>query len=161
MKEEDLLFDKLFKKALSEWPPSLNLELKTQKFEEIQPTEKGYDLVRYKNLQWDGKFENYIVNGLYHLHEKIEEKYYDQPEEVLMCSLHTVIDRTIRDVSQHLTFIELKHLRSEAVKSKFEAASKEALEKQEEYKYLNWDEKDFQLLRDYFSANYPTTHCQL
>jgi hypothetical protein len=40
----ELFFNNLFKQILSEWPKSLNFELETEEFEEVTPTDKGYEL---------------------------------------------------------------------------------------------------------------------
>ena len=152
----ELLFKNLFARALKDWPESLDFELQTQKFEEVVPTDKEYELVRYKNLPWDKNFENYTIKGLYDLCESIEKKYYNHPEEVLMRDLHTTIDGILRDLAKSLTHVVLKDLRPEIVQKNFEASRKKALDNQEEYKDdLYWEEQDFQMARDYFAVNYP------
>lgn len=41
MQLKELFFSNLLKRALSEWPKSLNLELETEEFEEVIPTDEG------------------------------------------------------------------------------------------------------------------------
>lgn len=157
MQKEELLFENLFKKALSEWPASLDLELQTQKFDEVIPTDKGYDLVRYKNLPWNKKLENYIVKDLYRIYEAVEDKYIAQPNEVLMRNLHMVIYYTLRELAKCLQFVQMKDLRAELVEEEFNNTLKEYLNDKDE---RSWGVAAIQLIEDYFAVNYPEDYEQ-
>ena len=64
IKDEDLHFEKLFNQHLIDWPDILILNLYSQVGNEIIPTDKGYELIKYKNLPWDSEKEGYIVENL-------------------------------------------------------------------------------------------------
>lgn len=146
----ELLFKNLFARALREWPQSLDLELETQMFEGIVPTNEEYDLVRYKNLPWDKSFEHYIVKGLYDLCESAANKCVGQAEWILMCNLHDVIYSNVRNISKYFSHIEFKNLRPEIIQAEFEDGIKKGLKDG-----LDWNEKSIKLIKKYFEVNYP------
>lgn len=146
-----LLFKNLFARALKDWPQSLDLVLETQEFEEIVPTNEGYDLVCYKNLPWDKSFKSYTVKDLYDFCENVGHKYIGHNEEILMRNLHDAIYYVLHNISKYFTHIEFKNLRPEIVQEKFEEGLKKGLEAPHE---LNWSERSIKLVQGYFSVNY-------
>ena len=149
MQSEDLRFDKLFKQAVSEWPKSLSIELETEEFAEVIPTDKGYDLIRYKRLPWNKRFDEYVVKDLYELCEGISEKYYGHPQELLMINLHRKIFDTIWNLAKYLKYLELKDLRPEIVQQKFEEILNDGVKNKRD----DWGEKELRIIHDYFSTN--------
>lgn len=148
---EDLWFDNLFKQALSEWPRFVNLELETQELAEVNPTDKGYSLLRYKSLPWDRNLDKYAVKNLYELCEKISEKYYGHPQELLMINLHDKIFNTIWKLAKYVTYLDLEHLRSEIVQQEFEGILNDGMKNKRE----DWRQEEHQLINHYFNVNYP------
>jgi hypothetical protein len=150
--KQELLFTNLYTKALKDWPESLDLKLETQAFDKTVSTDKGYDLVCYKNLPWDKSFDHYIVKDLYDLCENAEEKYFNSSEEILMRNLHMAIYYFIRKAAKYTTKFHLKDLRVESIQQDFDKRIKDHLNKEDE---KSWGTEAIQLVKDYFAVNYP------
>ena len=147
---KELKFENLLKEAFSEWPSELKLDLEDEVLEEVRPTNKGYDIYRYKTVPWTGNLEEYVVKDLYDLREKIEDPYYNTQEGVIWIHLHDAIYSVIRKLSLYATNIVLKNLRLEMVQQKFETLLKEILE---DPGSGDWRPQDIDLIEKYFSAN--------
>lgn len=150
MTHKELKFENLFKKALSEWPNELKLDLEDQILKEMRPTDKGYDLYIYETIPWDGNREEYVVKDLYDLCEKIEDPHLDTEEEVIWRHVHDAISRVINELSLFTIHIILKNLRVELVKQEFEGLLKKILENPQR---CDWRPQDIDLIEKYFSAN--------
>lgn len=153
MENEELYFESLFNQYLKDWPKSLSLRLHTQVFNEAVPTNKGYDIIKFKNLPWDGEKNGYIVEGLGVVEDEILEKYLGRNDEVIWSCLNRAFGIVIHEAAYYLENLIIKNLRKDLVKKHFEDGLKIVInEKTEE---TSWTIKDIDLTKRYFSVNYP------
>ena len=147
MTHKELKFENLFKKALSEWPDEMELQLEDQVLTEVRPSDEGYDLCIYKTVPWDGDREAYVVKNLRKIYNKATDSHLDTEEEVIWIHVHKAITRIIRRLSLFTTHITLKNLRLEPVKQELEAELRRIL------KDRDWAPQDIELIEQYFAAN--------
>lgn len=149
---KELLFNNLLERALKDWPETLELELQTQICVGVEPTNKGYELVRYKDLPWDGSKDSYIVKNLYDNTEKICGKYDKHYDEILFCNLHDSIYFLIRDIAYYTLSFKLSSIRPEPVKAIYHDKLKDYLgESPQAYGWPTQNQID--LVRKYFEVN--------
>lgn len=121
-------FQSLLLKAFKDWPEEVDLG------ELLYRDDKG----------------RYQVEGLGDwIEQRISKKYYNQPDEVIMLSLHDSIDIALHDAAKTCRKVRLINLRTEFIKEHFEDKLKAVLQRES----LGWGEKDKKLIHDYFSVN--------
>lgn len=153
MEHEELYFENLFRQHLMDWPESLTLNLHTQVCSEVVPTNKGYEIIKYKNLPWDGGKNGYIVDNLGEIEDKILEKYLGRSDEVIWSYLNRAVGIVIYEAAYYLQYLKVQDLQKELVKKYFEEGLKIAInEKMEE---TSWPLAQIDLAKKYFSVNYP------
>ncbi|MBP9829652.1 MAG: hypothetical protein KBD04_06460 [Proteobacteria bacterium] len=123
----ELLFKNLFAKALEDW------------FKEINSNTKEVSGLEESN-----------INDLYNFAEKIENRYINNDNEIIMRSLHSCIYGMLKDTKGKSIKADLKNLNSEMAQKIFEKNIKEGLEDG-----LNWSNQTITLIKSYFEANHP------
>lgn len=121
-----LYFPILFERALQDWPPII----------EMRRLERA-------------DAENYSVLGLALQVDNIADSYIEDPEEIIMRNLHTAIFSSIHSAAKYSVLMEIRHLRSSAVRANFH----ERLRKAVCIKALKWTQADIALVDRYFAQN--------
>jgi hypothetical protein len=153
MKHEEFYFENLFTQHLIDWPKRLALNLHTQVFSEAVPTNKGYEIIKYKNFPWNGEKNGYIVENLGKIEDEILDKYLGRNDEVIWSYLNRSFGIVIHEAAYYLQMLNMKDLRKEPVKKHFEEGLKIVInEKKEE---TSWPLEQIDLAKRYFSVNYP------
>ncbi len=123
----ELLFKNLFAKALEDW------------FKEIDSSTKEVSDLEESNIK-----------DLYDFAEKIEHRYINNDNEIIMRSLHSCIYGMLKDIKSNSIKTDLKNLNSEMTQKIFEENIKKGLEDG-----LNWSNQTIILIKSYFETNHP------
>lgn len=124
-KNNQMQFDKLFKKALKDWPRKVLL----------------------KKIHYEGEY--YSVDKLFLHCEKVTKRYLGKPEEVIMRNLHDAIFVTLHSAAKYLLSVEISKLRRETIKNEFERRINLSWVSAED----GWTDEDRALVQQYFKYN--------
>jgi len=157
MKNDDLLFENLYKKCIKKWPEVLELELKSQIKQAVDNHPDGYQLIKCEDGEWNGDTKNYIVImnniNLYDFCENLIRPYYYTSSELILSSINYSIQNSIKKIAIFLKKVEIFHLRAEIVKIYFENMLAETIE--DSNGESDWGKESIDLVREYFRVNYP------
>lgn len=155
--KEWLIFNNLFKEAIAQWPEIIELKLITETFNKVVPTDKGYDLVCYNHSEWDGTFENYIVENLTDLSTHFQNFYWEKENAIIIVEIHRCISIYLYKLAKFVTRVPREYIRPEAVKEVFNEQIRWYLD-HEESALDTWKPKDLDLIRTYFEVNPSLKH---
>lgn len=126
----DLNFSILLTRALLDWPKEIDLAALTR---------SSPDTTRYS------------IEGLYGMAEKVDERYYDTPEEIILRNMHGAIYEVLHAAGAYVTHVRISDLRSEAIRTSFERHLRECMSRPA----LEYTAEDIELGGKYFSVNPP------
>jgi hypothetical protein len=118
-------FDKLYARALSEWPKEIK-----------------FGQLRHYNVS----NQTYSTRDLWLLCEEITERNFNSADEVLINHLHDAIYIILHDLAGHCTNIKMSQVRKESVRSKFETR---LISANRIAKKLKWTDDDRKLVSAY------------